>query len=804
MALYRADPSRVPLLTEENSLVTFDEEDIKRSVIRKNKKSRRQFVCYVVFSVILMLMFGAALYLLSGNLSEDDDYKKHDFPPSKSILGKYKQAAIASDNEVCSQVGKKILEEKKGSSIDATIGKYICWDMWNKTDPHSSGIGAGFFDFMTMTGNKTDPHSSWIGGGFFMTIYDRSHSSGIGGGILLNKTDPMIGGGTVKYVICGIKQDPHSSGIGGGFFMTILQVNICYMWNKTDPHSSWIGAGFFYDPFMTGKYMLCGIKQIPHSSGIGGGFFMTIYDSKKKTSVVLDAREAAPLNAREDMYEKDPEQSVLGGLAIAVPGEVRGYQKLCEMYKCLPWKDLVQPSIDLAKKGFKITANTGRAIESSKDKIIANPAFKKAYTNPATKELYKVGEIARFPSLANTLRTIAEEGPQTFYNGNLSKNILEDLKEADSIIQERDLQSYTVLQKEAVKSVLNDGSTLYSAPAPSGGPVWLFIMNIMDGYNITPESVLPEKSELLTYHRLVEAFKFAYAKRTDLGDPDFVPNVTAVVKNLTSRSYADGIRQKIWDNQTHDYMYYGPTFYDKLKTSTAHLSMVGNDGLAIAVTTTVNTVFASGILGSRTGIVFFPVLFQICIRFASGILGSRTGIVFFPVLFQICIRFASGILGSRTGIIFNNEMDDFSSPNITNDFGIRPSPANFIRPGKRPLSSMSPSVVAGKDGGIKLVIGAAGGSHITTSVSYITMRVLWFKETIKQAIDAARIHHQLLPPYIYYESEFPKHFVEGLRNLGHNITDKPAFRTDANGVTTKNGLLYANCDFRRGGAPDGF
>ncbi|XP_063439814.1 glutathione hydrolase 1 proenzyme-like [Mytilus trossulus] len=625
MALYRADPSRVPLLTEENSLVTFDEDDIQRSVIRKNKKSRRQFIFYVIFSVVLILMFGAALYLLSGNLSEDDDYKRHDFPPSKSKLGKYKQAAIASDNEVCSQVGKKILEEKRGSSIDATIAVLLCYGV---TDPHSSGIG--------------------------------------------------------------------------------------------------------------------------------GGFFMTIYDSKKKKSIVLDARETAPINAKEDMYEKDPEQSVLGGLAIAVPGEVRGYQKLCELYKCLPWKDLVQPSIDLAKNGFIITANTGRAIESSKNKIYANPAFKKAYTNLVTKKLYKVGEKARFPLLANTLRIIAEEGPQSFYNGSLSKNILEDLKEADSIIQERDLQNYTVLLKPAVSSVLNDGSTLYSAPAPSGGPVWLFIMNIMDGYNITPESVLPEKSELLTYHRLVEAFKFAYAKRTDLGDPAFVSDVADVVKNLTSRSYADGIRQKIWDNQTHDYMYYGPTFYDKLKTSTAHLSMVGNDGLAIAVTTTVNTVFASG------------------------------------------------ILGSRTGIVFNNEMDDFSSPNITNDFGIRPSPANFIKPGKRPLSSMSPSVVAGKDGDIKLVIGAAGGSHITTSVSYITMRVLWFKETIKQAIDAARLHHQLLPPYIYYESEFPKHFVEGLRNLGHNITDKPAFRTDANGVTTQNGLLYANCDFRRGGAPDGF
>lgn len=622
MAVYRSDPSREPLL-EEGGLVTFDEDDIKQTVIRRNKKSKQKFVCYVIVSVVLILMFGVALFMLSGDINDKHHHNNADFPPSKSILGKYRKAAIASDNKICSTIGRKILEEKKGSSIDAAIAVMLCYGV---TDPHSSGIG--------------------------------------------------------------------------------------------------------------------------------GGFFMTIYDRNAKKSVVFDARETAPANATEDMFKDVP--SDIGGLSIAVPGEVRGYQKLCQTYNCLPWKELAQPSIDLARKGFPLSANTARAIASSKEKINANAALKKTYTNKKTGELYKVGEIATFPLLADTLETIAKEGPQTFYNGTLSQKILLDLQEGKSIIQASDLENYSVLKKQAASSILLDGSTAYTAPAPSGGVVWLFIMNIMDGYKITPETILSTKKELLTYHRLIEAFKFAYALRTDLADPNFDSNVTAVVEKLVSRSYADSVRKKIWDNQTHDTMYYGPTFYDKLKTSTAHLSVLGNDGIAVAVTTTINTVFASG------------------------------------------------VMGSRTGIIFNNEMDDFSSPNITNHFNIEPSPANFIKPGKRPLSSMSPSIVVSKDNLIKLVIGAAGGSHITTAVSYISMRVLWFGETIKQAIDAARLHHQLLPPYVYAETEFPKHYVDGLRQLGHNVSDTPAFRTDANGITSNNGWLYANCDVRRGGAPDGF
>lgn len=622
MAVYRSDPSRAPLL-EDGGLVTFDEDDIKQTVIRRNKKSKRKFVGFVIVSVVLILMFGVALFMLSGDLNDKHHRSNADFPPSKSILGKYRKAAIASDNKICSTIGRKILEEKKGSSIDAAIAVMLCYGV---TDPHSSGLG--------------------------------------------------------------------------------------------------------------------------------GGFFMTIYDKNTKKSVVFDARETAPAKATEDMFKDVP--SDIGGLSIAVPGEVRGYQKLCQIYDCLPWDVLAQPSIDLARKGFPLSANTAHAIEISKKKINANAALKKAYTNKKTGKLYKVGEIATFPLLADTLETIAKEGPETFYNGSLSQKILLDLQEGKSIIQASDLENYTVHKKPAASSILLDGSTAYTAQAPSGGVVWMFIMNIMDGYKITPETILSQQNELLTYHRLIEAFKFAYALRTDLADPDFDSNVTAVVEKLVSRSYADSVRKKIWDNQTHDTMYYGPTFYDKLKTSTAHLSVLGNDGIAVAVTTTINTVFASG------------------------------------------------VLGSRTGIIFNNEMDDFSSPNITNHFGIKPSPANFIKPGKRPLSSMSPSIVVSKDNLIKLVIGAAGGSHITTAVSYISMRALWFGETIKQAIDAARLHHQLLPPYVYAETEFPKHYVDGLRRLGHNVTDKPAFRTDANGITSNDGWLYANCDVRRGGAPDGF
>ncbi|KAK3107605.1 hypothetical protein FSP39_018203 [Pinctada imbricata] len=276
------------------------------------------------------------------------------------------------------------------------------------------------------------------------------------------------------------------------------------------------------------------------------------------------------------------------------------------------------------------------------------------------------------------------------------------------------------------------------------------------GYGMTPDTLKTRDQQLLAYHRIVEAFKFAYAKRTDLGDANFV-NVTEIVRNLTSRAYADTIRSEIWDNTTHGTFYYGPTFYDRLTTSTAHLSVLGNDSLAVSVTTTVN------------------------------------------------LRFGSGVMGHRTGILFNDEMDDFSTPNITNAFGIPPSPANFIKPGKRPLSSMCPMVMVDKTGVVKMVVGAAGGSRITTSTAFVASKVLLFGDNIKQAIDFPRLHHQLLPPVLQYETNFPKYFVEGLAGKGHNMSEVSPGSSIVNGIVRVGNRLEANDDYRRpGGHPAGF
>ncbi|BFZ25643.1 hypothetical protein BsWGS_28681 [Bradybaena similaris] len=501
--------------------------------------------------------------------------------------------------------------------------------------------------------------------------------------------------------------------------------------------------------------MLCGGLTSVQSLGIGGGFFMIIYNRTTGRSTVIDAREIAPEKATVDMFQGDRSASVSGPLSIAVPGEVKGYWLAHQKYGQLPWADLFQPAIKMAADGFPVPIGLHNAIVDATVLLSTEPSLKIVFINPETGQLFKEGEIIKMPQLAETLRVIATEGASAYYNGSLTDSVIADLQEIGSIITRNDLLNYKVLEKSPIEVTLSGGIKMVSPPPPGSGAVLSFILSILDGYNFTSSGIATDPSAVLTYHRMVEAFKFAYAKRTDLGDESFV-NVSGLVRNLTSREYADSVRQLITDNTTHEYDYYGPTFYDRDTTGTSHLSVLDQYGHAVSVTSTING------------------------------------------------RFGCQRRGMKTGIIFNNEMDDFASPNITNEWGIYPSPANFIAPGKRPLSSMCPAVFIDPAGGVTQVLGAAGGSKITTVTAWVAAHILWLGQTIKKAVDGPRLHHQLLPPWIEYETGFKETLIQGLQNLGHDVTEYKPGQSIVQGIQVSQGFIYPVSDYRKGGIPDGF
>lgn len=501
--------------------------------------------------------------------------------------------------------------------------------------------------------------------------------------------------------------------------------------------------------------LLCMGVADTQSMGIGGGFFMTIYNRTSGIAVAVDARETAPSLANETMFEGNPNSSHEGPLSIAVPGEVRGYWETHKLYGRLPWKDLFLPTIEMTESGFKVPKSLADAFNASSVSIFNEPSLHQAYVNPATGKVYREGELLKLPQLAATLRAIADEGEAAYYNGSLTASILADLKDIGSIITREDLLFYKPLITKATEITLDNGVRVFSPPPPSSGVLLSFMLNVLDGYNFTGADMSTTEGAIRTLHRVIETFKFAYAKRTDLADENFA-NITDLVANLTSRAYADSIRAQITDNSTHNVSYYGPTFYDRFTTGTAHLSIIDAEGNAVSVTSTINA------------------------------------------------RFGSKQRGKRTGILFNDEMDDFSSPNITNIFGIPPSPANFIQPGKRPLSSMCPAVFVSPSGDVRLVVGAAGGSRITTATAFVAASELWLGDSMDTAVSSLRLHHQLLPDYIEYEVGFDQKVVSGLEKLGHKVQPVQLGQSIVQAVAQLSGYLYATSDFRKGGIPDGY
>ncbi|XP_069122923.1 glutathione hydrolase 1 proenzyme-like [Argopecten irradians] len=513
------------------------------------------------------------------------------------------------------------------------------------------------------------------------------------------------------------------------------------------------------DAAIAGLLCQCAINF--HSCGLGGGLFMTIYKRKNNEAFTINARDMAPSSAKEDMFVGNI-SSEQGGMAIAVPGQVKGLHAAWKLGGKLPWKALFQPTIRLLQHGVSANLPLLGAINK---RAPFDPKFNnliKLLTDPVTNSYVQEGHIIKRPNLVETFQIIADEGPDAFYNGTLSKRIVEDIREAGGNITEQDLLHYTAEVKDPLVIRLSDNSTVYSPPPPSSGAVYAMILNIIDKFGMTEDSISTPQKKVLAWHRIVEAFKFAYAKRFSLGDgggedDDFRANLDQLVQNMTSDDLATYIRSRIDDNKTHDAKYYHPTVHGVTDSGTSHLSVLAPNGDAVSVTSTDN------------------------------------------------LYFGSLVVGSRTGIIFNCQMDDFATPNKTNHFGVPASEANFIKPFKRPFSSMCPSIVTDSKGVVKLVVGAAGGTKATTAAALVTIKTLMFGMGIKEAIDERRLHHQLFPEQIMSEPGFPEETLAALGNIGHNITEDVSKSVIQAILQRREGEVTANCDFRKvSGYPDGF
>uniref|UniRef100_A0A0N5AJW6 Gamma-glutamyltranspeptidase 1 n=1 Tax=Syphacia muris TaxID=451379 RepID=A0A0N5AJW6_9BILA len=494
----------------------------------------------------------------------------------------------------------------------------------------------------------------------------------------------------------------------------------------------------------------------PQNSGLGGGFLMTVYNRTTGKCITLNARESAPASSSTLMFAENASEATVGYKSIAIPTELHGLWTAFRKFSSgkVSWKQLIQPSIDLAIKGFPVSSNLALILKRKERQIMDEKSLRAVFVNPNTGKVYEEGDRLTRYSLGQTLQMIANASDPNylFYKGEIAKIIVSEMKENGGIITAKDLYSYnTIIETSPIQVPLPSTNLIMCGPPPpSSFAVTQLIVSILAEFYMNGQPV--DLNDPLVYHRLIEAEKFGYAHRSQLGDLPFVKEAQLLINNMTTSSYAKWIKSLIKDVAQPIQYYMKDAQYQKPDHGTSHVSVIDEDGNAVSTTDTIN------------------------------------------------LRLGSLRVSPILGIVWNNEMDDFSTPGLTNAFNIAPSEANFIRPNKRPMSSMSPTIIYDKTNGkVRMSIGASGGSFIISATAQGIIRSLIFNQTIKESVDTPRLHNQFLPHVTQYEETFPQQIVDELRYKHKQSMESTGIQASVVQVieAADDGFLYGNSDFRR-------
>ena len=495
----------------------------------------------------------------------------------------------------------------------------------------------------------------------------------------------------------------------------------------------------------------------PQAGNIGGGGFMLVHLAARNETIAIDYREIAPAAMKRDVFldangEADPRKSRDSALGVGVPGTVAGLALAHEKYGSgkFTLAQLIAPAIKLAREGFPVDDELADTLPRAQPRLARWPSSAKIFLKSDGVALGRGDRLVQ-SDLAATLEAIATQGPRAFYEGPLADKIVTGVRQNGGIITRDDLKNYQAIVRPAVRGSYR-GYDIASMPPPSSGGVHLIeILNILEGFPLRDLGA----GSAATYHLMIEAMKPAYADRAEfLGDPAFV---TVPVAGLTSKRYAAELRKAIDPERARPSQSVragSPAPYEG--DNTTHFSVVDSEGNAVANTYTLN---------------FF---------------------------------YGLGLVADGTGILLNNELDDFASkPGAANAFGLVGGDANAPGPGKRPLSSMSPTIVF-RDGRVFLVTGTHGGSRIITMVAQVILNVIDHQMNIAEAVAAPRIHHQWLPDQVDAESGLSPDTIRLLEARGHKIVVGRTFGSANSILVAPEGLTGAADQRQRGTLAEGY